>query len=285
MVKISSKIEKAGVISAKNNERVVNENKIDFAKPEKRLTNIQTVIILTLISHDFVKRTADEFAKQLNNFAGALVVAGVPTALAKKYNYSPDDLKEIVNDAAYFSYWNTLHGTGVTYASAWVKKGDEIRSGKGTSVSAWPVGADVSSAPDDVPPGAETRFREQARKAKGQTRIYTEADGITMNIEIINSVFNPSEGQPELSVIISDGGHPLIQYIKSKYTGINIYKDAGDGKGFQFLLTCNDPNFADMSALPAVGVSAAWTYKAFYIFGGKEVGTISKNTVITVIGV
>jgi len=248
-------------------------------------TKKQPLFVLTMITHDFVKGTADEFAKQLNKFAGSLTVAGIPTALAKKYSYTPEELKEIVNDAAYFSYWNTMHSAGATYQKAWTKKGEEIRTGKGGAVSAWPVGADVSSPPDDVPPGVEGRFREKARKAKGQTSIYTEADGNALGIEVANTVFNPSEGLPELKVKISDGGHPLIEYVKSKYVGINLYKDAGDGKGFLFLLTCNDPSCTDLSALPAVGISAAWTYKAFYIFGGKEVGTISKNTSITVLGV
>ena len=284
MVKIIKKIGPAGEIPATNNEMVVSENEMGLEKPKTKLTMMQKFIILTVINHDFVKGNADEFANQLDQFSNSLIGSGGPTALAIKYGYTTADLEEIKNDAAYWRYWCTKHGAGMVYMKAWTDKGIEIRKGTGSSVTAWPVGTEITSPPTDVLPGVETRFREKARKAKSQTRIYTTGDGNAMCIEVISSTFVPADGQPVLNISITGGGHTLIEYIKSKYAGINLYKNSGDGRGWALLLTCNDPSCVDLSALPALGVSAAWTYKASYVLGGKEVGTMSLEVAITVLG-
>jgi hypothetical protein len=242
------------------------------------------IIVLTTISHDFVKANDAEFADQLDANSASLNGLLGPTALADKYGYTTAKLLSIKNDAAYFRYFVTKHGAGPEYAVNWTKKGAEARKGKGTVSSAWPVGADVSTPPTDVAPGIEARFRETAAFAKAQKSIYTEADGVAMHIEVSSSAFVPADGQPDLTVKISEGGHPEIEYIISKYQGANIYKDSGDGKGFVFLHTVNDPKYTDYSTLPLEGKSIVWAYKAVYLYKGKEIGTISKGAPITVTG-
>jgi hypothetical protein len=276
----------------KKKEKVISEEMVLVTKMnvlpegERRMMELKSrfCIILPIISHDFVKRNFAELAAQLNQFSDSLNGPDGPTLLAEKYSYTTAQLKQIKDDAAQFSFWNDKHGAGDTYKLAWTAKGEELLFGTGITITAYPLGVDVSGEPTKVLPGIVARFREKAKWAKGQGSVYSPGDGITMGIEVSSSPFVPADGKPLLKITISEGGHPKIEYIKSKYQGIRIYKDSGDGKGWVLLMTCNDPSGMDMSDLPATGLSAAWKYKAFYLYEGKEVGTISLEVPITVLG-
>jgi hypothetical protein len=266
------------------NEKMFNEKNENQRERIERPSHVGP-ITLTVIIHDFVKQNANEYADQLDQFSNSLNKEdGSATELAIKYRYSDAQRLEAKNDANYVRFWTTKHGAGIDYSKAWTEKGEEIRHGKGITITAFPVGADVSSPPTAVLPGTDTRFREKAKWAKGQTNIYGPGDGITMAIEVISSPFVPADGKPVLKITVSTGGHPKIEYPKSKYQGINLYKNSGDGK-WAFLVTCNDPSCVDLSTMTGLGLSAAWGYKAMYLFGGKEVGYISLETFISVLGV
>jgi len=260
----------------------------DSMSEEEKFERIKgRILVMSVIGHDFVKQNNNEFAAQILKFSNALNGSTGPTALADKYSYTTAQLLSIKNDAAYFGYWNLKHDVGTDYAKAWTDKGKEIRKGTGTSVTAWPMGDPLTLPtvpPTAVLPGIDHRFRLMANWAKKQEDIYSVGDGITMGIEVNSTPFVPSAGKPDLTVELSDGGHPLIAATKSGYTGFNIYKNSNDGKGFVFLYKCNDPSCSDMTALPALNVTAAWTYKAMYVFGAEEVGTMSDPVTVSVIG-
>ncbi len=258
----------------------------DYLNADIKLTNFGKMIILAVVSNDFVKQNNEEFSTQLSQFSNSLNGLTGPTALANKYGFNSSQLQSIKNDALAYAYFILKHGAGLTYAKGWTDTGNDLRKGTGTTTPMWPMGDPLTSPVPpavSVLPDIEGRFRVNAKFAKDQS-IYVPADGNTMGIEVSSSPFIPSNGKPDLKVTISDGGHPSITYIKSKYQGINIYKDAGDGKGFVFCHTVNDPAYTDYAVLPAVGKSAAWVYRAFYLYKGKEVGSISKDATITVLG-
>ncbi len=242
------------------------------------------IVCTVVVNHDFVKDNASDFADQLDAFSAALNLPTSPTALATKYGLSTERLLSIKNDAASWRFFNTKHVAGPIYAKEWTAKGHELRKGTGISSSAWPVGVDVLTPPIVVPPGIENRFRENAAFIKSQKSINTEADNIVLHISVNSAPFVPGDGKPDLVIKLSDGGHPVIKYLKSNYVGIAIYKDSGDGAGMVFLMTCNDPEGTDMSPLPMKGKSAAWVYKAIYIYDSKTVGDFSDEVTITVLG-
>ena len=247
---------------------------------------LSLIIVLSVITHNFVKGNTDEFSAQLTKFSNSLNGTTGPTELAIKYGYSTEQLLSIKNDALAFAYFALKHGAGATYSTSWTSMGDDLRIGTGTVSPTWPKGDPLT---DPVPPatsvlpGIQTRFRANAKFAKDQT-IYVTTDGITMGIEVVSSPFVPGAGLPDLEGKIGDGGHPLLSYTKSKYQGINVYKNSNDGKGFIFSHTVNDPTYTDYAPLPAVGVSAVWVYRAFYLYKGKEVGPVSKDVSVTVTG-
>ena len=259
----------------------------DYMKADTGLTKIQKIIILVVTSNDWVKSNNEEFSAQLTKFSNSLNGISGPTDLATKYGYKTDQLLAIKNDAENYAYFILKHGAGASYSKSWTSTGDEFRSGKGLVAPTWPMGDPLT---DPVPPttsvlpGIEPRFRVNASFAKDQT-IYLTADGITMGIEASSTPFVPADGKPDLEGTVGNGGHPFFRYTKSKYQGINIYKNSNDGKGFVFSHTVNDPTYTDYAPLPAVGVSAVWIYRAFYLYKGKEVGTISADVTLTVIGI
>ena len=283
----TSKLVSTTIIYDENGKEVSRTSIYKTVPPEVPLTQNQIIlltILLTMITHDYVKASDSEFADQLDAHNASLNGTTGPTALALKYHYTTEQLLSIKNDAAYWRYYITKHNQVPEYAKEWTNKGADARKGTGTVAALFPDPIIVSDAPTEVAPGIEARFRESAGFAKAQKSIYNIADGLAMHIENTSIPFIPADGKPDLTVKISEGGHPEIEYEISKYQGANIYKDSGDGRGFVFLHTVNDPKYIDFSTLPAEGKSAVWAYKAVYLYKGKETGTISKGAPITVTG-
>jgi hypothetical protein len=65
---------------------------------------------------------------------------------------------------------------------------------------------------------------------------------------------------------------------------LELLVDRGDGKGFVPLAVTTNTDYADMSPLPAPGVSAVWKYKAIYRYNDQQVGQWSDVATIGVIG-
>jgi hypothetical protein len=65
---------------------------------------------------------------------------------------------------------------------------------------------------------------------------------------------------------------------------LELWKDWGDGKGMVFLTITTNTDYADMSPLPAPGVSAVWKYKGIYRLNDAQVGQWSDVATIGVMG-
>ncbi len=242
----------------------------------KKLPKLITCIILH--AQDYVEKDQLKLAAQLNKMA---LIA--PT-YASKYGYSAGDLAQMVKDAAYFQFYVTNHGGVPDYAKAWTTKGDDMLFGTGTVVSAWPVGADVSTPPADVANGIVARYREFAQRAKSQKRIYKVADGLAMGFESAHSAFVPGDGKPAPVVALVHGGHPQIRFIIDQFQMLEIQVDRGDGKGMVALDKTKNTHYVDNTTLPAAGVSAVWTYQMIYWFADERVGSWSETVSVTVKG-
>jgi hypothetical protein len=53
---------------------------------------------------------------------------------------------------------------------------------------------------------------------------------------------------------------------------LELWKGWGDGKGFVLLTYTISTDYADLSPLPAAGVSAVWKYKGIYRLNDQQVG-------------
>jgi hypothetical protein len=160
-----------------------------------------------------------------------------------------------------------------------------LRYGNGSEVlTLVPVPPVFTIPPGLVDANVQLRFTKMADKCKANLK-YTYDIGKEMGIEGTNTPFVPGDGTPVLKGKTASGGHPLLHYTKSKYEGAQIWKDWGDGKGFVFLTISNHPDFLDLSALPAAGISAIWKYKAVYLYQGAVVGNFSGVIEIAVVGI
>ncbi len=230
-------------------------------------------------AEDYVKSNQSEFADQLDKFKAKL------PGFSGKYGVSSGALTESVNDANWFRFYFNKHEEVPAYAKAWTALGKERLFGTGTVPTIWPVGADTLTPPPDVLPGIVDRYRAKVQAIKGQKLIYVISDGETMGFEPAHSVFDPESGKPDLKITLIGGGHPYLTYTRSKYAGIQILKDSGDGKGFQPLFIATNPYYTDNSALPAANTSALWKYMAIYMFDDKMVGEYCDPIPVTVKGI
>jgi len=247
-----------------------------------RIEGIPFLIVAALINnpHDYVEHEISKIADQLDKLA-----LNLPGAMETKYKFVAGDITHVVNDAAYVRYYATKHVDGPSYAKRWTIKGEESLYGTGTSISAWPVGVDVSTPPTEVAPGIIARYREIAQRIKVQKSIYSVGDGEYLGIEKGHSTIDPSLAKPHLRWDLVAGGHPELKFVKSIYDGIELQKNWSDGKGMVALDKPKLPHYTDMGALPAVGASALWGYQAIYLLNDKRTGTFCDVVWITVKGI
>src|ERR1035437_2895262 len=126
MVIITRKVEKrkAGIDPANYGELERQEGGISVEEQYARKQIILSlIIVMSVITHDFVKRGAGEFSTQLTKFSNSLNGPLGPTALATKYGYSTAQLLSIKNDALAFAYFVLKHSAGATSASSWTAMG------------------------------------------------------------------------------------------------------------------------------------------------------------------
>ena len=154
-------------------------------------------------------------------------------------------------------------------------------------VTAWPAGFTM---PVDLPPvshaGAVALLTALVARIKKHPA-YTTQIGEEMGIEGADQSLSPEDiaaMKPLIRVVLGSGGQPLLKWTKGDATGLEIWVDRGDGKGFIFLAQDTIPDYLDTFQLPAPGVSAVWKYKAIYIMGDARVGQWSDEVKFTVTG-
>src|ERR1039458_7942430 len=107
----------------------------DYLKADIGLSIFGKIMIMMIVSHDFVKSNNEEFSAQLTKFSNSLNGLTGPTALAIKYGYTTARLLAIKNDAENYAYFILKHGAGATYSKSWTDTGNEFRSGDRKSVA------------------------------------------------------------------------------------------------------------------------------------------------------
>ena len=227
----------------------------------------------------YLKKGDGPFADQLELFA-----KGLP-ALQVAFGLTDAEIKSAGADAI-LNRWAFQVQTQIQKFSPSITGFKNLlRYGNGSEVlTIIPIPPIFGMAPDLVDANDQLRFTKLADKIKANLN-YTTDIGIGLGIEGAHTPFVPGAGTPNLSGSNASGGHPLLHYTKSEYEGVQLWKDSGDGKGYVMLNVSNHPDYLDLSALPAAGVSALWKYKAVYLYKGAVVGNWSPVISVTVVGV
>ena len=201
------------------------------------------------------------------------------------FGLTNDEIKSATDDAA-LNRWAFQVQTQIQkYSPSITGFKNLLRYGNGSEVlTIIPIPLVFATAPDMVAADDQLRFTKLADKIKANLN-YTTDIGKGLGIEGSHTPFVPGEGTPDLTGKNASGGHPLLHYTKSEYEGVQLWKDSGDGKGYVMLNVSNHPDYLDLSALPAAGVSALWKYKAVYLYKGAVVGNWSPVISVTVVGV
>jgi hypothetical protein len=214
----------------------------------------------------------------LQNFSGKI------GNYATKYGIATATITDIQNGYAYLAYWMNSRNQYQEYVKKLSAFKDEIIKGTGIA-SAPPTAPTFGAVPTAVAPGVFTRVTSLVNTIKSNLA-YTEADGKDLGIEGIESSsrFNLHEAQPQISVRLIGGGHPEVVWSKGDFESVDIFVDRGTGN-WVFLATDTHPNYTDTAALPAIGTSALWHFKAIYKLDDERVGQFSNPVSITVAGV
>ncbi len=227
---------------------------------------------------DFVKDGDDVFSTQLNNFASGL------TTLGAGLGFTPTEITDADDDAVIFAYIIGRQSTVQSYGQDFTKYKLLARFGDGMAVlpATVPVIAAFPVSPTVTAANIEGRFRQRAAKAKSSSA-YTTSKGETLNIVAPDEVFDPLTGKPTFSIYM-DSGHPVLKWVKSKFQGVDIYKNDGTGTAWVKKERDLKSPWADTDDLPETGKSAVWKYKMIYIFNDKPTGEYSDEITVTVYG-
>ena len=112
---------------------------------------------------------------------------------------------------------------------------------------------------------------------------YTEADGKDLGIIGEEQTLDLINIKPALSTRLAAGGRPEVVWTKQGMDGIEIYVSR-DGAAYALLAFDTRPNYIDTFALPALGSSSIWKYRAIYRYRDAQVGQWSDEVSVTVAG-
>ncbi len=277
MKKIEIFYPETSIVKFDENGKIIRLEAPEFLQLKK---NGCIIIPILVNNDDYVERQVVKHALQLKTFAEK-----IPGTFASKYGLSSTFIGDAKKDSDFVNFFVEKFVEIPGYAKSWTGTKDDLLNGTGTALVLFPAPMDLAGVPPSVPPGVTNRFREKAQFIKNQKGNYLKADGDIMYIEKKITVFDPSTGKPDLTMGLVSGGHPHIEYIKSKYSGLEIHKDSGDGHGFLLIDKATNPTWIDNSPLPAPNTSAVWKYQAIYLLKGERIGDWCDPVSVTVKGV
>lgn len=224
---------------------------------------------------DFVEPNDLAFARQLAQFARVL------QTLASELDVSAQDLEAIQADAKAMQYAIASQQNGETLKKAWTTFKTSLRGGKAGQANVYPVVAQLPEIPASVPDGVEARFREWARRIKVHKN-YRSSYGTQLGIVSTPVAAQPTHNaQPKIFDLGISGGRVFLKWRKGRYDGIHIYRKRGNER---YILVGTDlkPNWIDTTPLPAE--PEIWTYKIVYLKDDEEVGQMSAEGELMVVG-
>jgi hypothetical protein len=199
---------------------------------------------------------------------------------AATLDISPSTLTSIQNDAKMFEYAIQLVDSSLKIKKTRTSFKNQLRDGPVSSTPLVMPKVSSPASPASVPPGIFKRVTALVRKIKVNDN-YTPAIGKHLDIIGPETYLDMKNIKPKLKVRFI-AGRTIIKYNRGRSDGVDIYVNQGDGKGFNFLATDNEPDYIDPTELPEGVKSAVWKYKARYRVDDKQVGKFSSIAEITV---
>lgn len=110
---------------------------------------------------------------------------------------------------------------------------------------------------------------------------YTEALGLALGIEGSEDSTDLSAAKPALTATDQTGGVVVIDFVKSKSDGVNIYCQREGEADFVFLARDTVPPYVDNRPLFTPGKPELRRYTAVYVLNDEEIGQYSDEVAVT----
>jgi hypothetical protein len=206
----------------------------------------------------------------LNNFSGKM-----PT-YANVVGVTDAEVKQLAADDLFFNFVCDTHSQHTKTTRDWTAY--KHQAAHGDNLGDIPV----TPTPGTVPPNIFGRACALAVRIKNHPNC-TEAIAQDLGIIGPEVIVDPSSMKPVLYLSLN-AGHPHVGWPKQGMDSLELWKDWGDGKGFVLLTYTTNTDYADISPLPAPGVSAVWKFKGIYRLKDQQVGQWSDVATIGVMG-
>ena len=114
-------------------------------------------------------------------------------------------------------------------------------------------------------------------------RNYTGSIGADLGILTIEGGDNSINQTPSVTVSFDKEGFPVLNWVRGLLQHVEIWKDSGNGKGYQKLARSGNLIYTDRTPLP-YHKCATWKYSVIYLYNGEMVGNWSDERQVIVYG-
>ena len=128
----------------------------------------------------------------------------------------------------------------------------------------------------------QSLFYDLSAKCR-DSRNYTERIGAELGITTYVVSSTPVSHTPLVDIGFNADGYPVLKWKHGMFEDVEIWKDSGNGRGYQKLDRSSDVEYTDTTALPA-NKCEAWKYSIIYLFKGEMVGNWSDEREVIVYG-
>jgi len=221
-----------------------------------------------MVKKHYLPRALDKRVRWLNNFAGRFDANGAALG------FTEEEIQAVKNDAAMLSYASKVHNMMKGTHKSFTAFKDMLNEGTARkqqlSVPALPQ---LPPVPVPVAPGIFRRIGKLVQRIKARQG-YTTVIGVSMGIIGPDQKVNFSKVRPHLKIRMA-GGNFIIYWKKNVFSGIVLFINRNDGKGFMEEKGFLQPPSKLKITLPPGRQSALWQLKARYRLKDDVVGQFS----------
>ena len=128
----------------------------------------------------------------------------------------------------------------------------------------------------------QSLFYDLVYKCKN-SRNYTERIGTDLGISTGDFSTRQISHTPVVYIGFNADGQPVLNWTRGMFDGVEIWKDSGNGRGYQKLDRSSNMEYTDTSSLP-LNKCEAWKYSIIYLFKDEMVGNWSDEQEVIVYG-
>jgi hypothetical protein len=216
----------------------------------------------------YLPRSLNKRAQWLNNFARAFEI------VAPSLNFTIQEVQSVKDDTAIINWVAKVQvmmkGTHKSFTAFKDLMNGGTARHEQLNIPQLPL---LPPTPKPVAPGIFKRITKLAQRIKF-TKGYTKSIGKKLGIVGSEQKIDISKAKPQLTVKMV-AGKLEVHWKKSVFTGIELYINQNNGKGFAIADKYTHSPAKLKIKLPRNQSTALWQVMAFYVLGNDAVGEAS----------